>query len=166
LFNSITTLLLTAVAAIVVLAVATLIVRRFWGDSVVEPTPFDQPSPPIRADQPPPIVTLTSSQEAQIRDLLAHGNKIEAIRQVRTFTALGLAEAKEWIEQIERGGAVAQPAPTLPTAMNSQKTDVQDDREVQLALAKGNKIVAIKRVRELTGVGLKEAKDYVDRLKS
>ncbi|HEU5097444.1 MAG TPA: ribosomal protein L7/L12 [Roseiflexaceae bacterium] len=30
--------------------------------------------------------------------------------------------------------------------------------------AQGNKIEAIKRYRELTGVGLKEAKDYVDRL--
>lgn len=31
-------------------------------------------------------------------------------------------------------------------------------------LQRGNKIAAIKRVRELTGWGLKEAKDYVDLL--
>ena len=31
-------------------------------------------------------------------------------------------------------------------------------------LARENKIAAIKRVRELTGAGLKEAKEYVDRL--
>ena len=31
-------------------------------------------------------------------------------------------------------------------------------------LARENKIAAIKRVRELTGAGLREAKEYVDRL--
>jgi ribosomal protein L7/L12 len=36
--------------------------------------------------------------------------------------------------------------------------------EVQALLARGQKIEAIKRVRELTGWGLKEAKDYVERL--
>ena len=41
---------------------------------------------------------------------------------------------------------------------------LDSDDEVRRLLAAGNKIQAIKRVRELTGIGLKEAKDYVDSL--
>lgn len=36
--------------------------------------------------------------------------------------------------------------------------------EVQALVAQGKKIEAIKRTREATGLGLKEAKDYVDGL--
>ncbi len=38
------------------------------------------------------------------------------------------------------------------------------EREVYFLLARGRKIEAIKMVRELTEMGLKEAKDYVDSL--
>ena len=37
------------------------------------------------------------------------------------------------------------------------------DPEVRAALARGNKIGAIKRVRERTGLGLKESKELVER---
>jgi ribosomal protein L7/L12 len=37
-----------------------------------------------------------------------------------------------------------------------------DDPEIQDLLAKGNEIMAVKRYRELTGLGLKEAKDAID----
>jgi ribosomal protein L7/L12 len=48
------------------------------------------------------------------------------------------------------------PAPDLST--------LDADREITALVARGSKIEAIKRVRELTGLGLKEAKDYVDAL--
>ncbi len=38
------------------------------------------------------------------------------------------------------------------------------DDEIKTLIAEGNKIKAIKRYREITGVGLKEAKDYIDKL--
>jgi ribosomal protein L7/L12 len=40
----------------------------------------------------------------------------------------------------------------------------EGEREVRILAAAGEKIQAIKRVRELTGLGLKEAKDYVELL--
>ena len=40
--------------------------------------------------------------------------------------------------------------------------DPSDDPEIQDLLAKGNEIQAIKRYRELTGLGLAEAKDAID----
>lgn len=36
--------------------------------------------------------------------------------------------------------------------------------DVRILLARKQTIEAIKRIRELTGMGLKEAKDFVDRL--
>ena len=47
---------------------------------------------------------------------------------------------------------------------NSINIPGQDLAAISVLVAQSNKIAAIKRVRELTGVGLKEAKDYVDRL--
>jgi ribosomal protein L7/L12 len=44
--------------------------------------------------------------------------------------------------------------------------DPAADPEIQDLLAKGNEIQAIKRYRELTGLGLAEAKEAIDRAKS
>jgi ribosomal protein L7/L12 len=48
----------------------------------------------------------------------------------------------------------------LPTA--DQLASLADP-EVRAALARGDKIAAIRRVRERTGLGLKESKDLVER---
>ncbi len=45
----------------------------------------------------------------------------------------------------------------------SEPLDPMSDPEVQDLLAKGNEAQAIKRYRELSGLGLKEAKDAIDR---
>ena len=39
-----------------------------------------------------------------------------------------------------------------------------DDHQIQVLVAQGKKIQAIELVREQTGWGLKQAKDYVDAL--
>ncbi len=41
--------------------------------------------------------------------------------------------------------------------------DPIDDPEIQDLLAKGNEVQAVKRYRELSGEGLKESKDAIDR---
>lgn len=41
--------------------------------------------------------------------------------------------------------------------------DPNDDPEIQDLLAKGNEMQAIKRYSELTGLGLKEAKEAIER---
>jgi len=38
------------------------------------------------------------------------------------------------------------------------------DEELKILISEGKKIKAIKRYRMATGIGLKEAKDYIDRL--
>ncbi|MEQ1859247.1 MAG: ribosomal protein L7/L12 [Chthoniobacteraceae bacterium] len=100
---------------------------------------------------------LSPQQLAAIRAALAAGNKIEAIKLLREATGLGLAEAKEAVEKMERDpGATAIPAQagtsaTVPPA-------------VRAALMSGNKIEAIRLYREAMGGGLKEAKEAVERI--
>jgi ribosomal protein L7/L12 len=79
------------------------------------------------------------------------GDEIAAIRALREATGLGLKEAKEILDS---GGETvtispAQPAATLPN-------------EVYAAMARGDKIEAIKLARGATGLGLKEAKALID----
>lgn len=91
----------------------------------------------------------------EIKLLLREGKKIQAIKLTMDHTTLGLKEAKTYVEEIAN------------TAILSQSSSIDDDglkAEVAPYLAKKNKIMAVKRVRELTGWGLKEAKDFVDRL--
>ena len=64
----------------------------------------------------------------------------------------------------------APPAPVAFPARGVHTTSVsvlgeEGSREVDALLANGKSIEAIKRVRELTGLGLKEAKDFIDALR-
>ena len=99
----------------------------------------------------------------KIADLLLAGHKIEAIKLLREATGMGLAEARDAIEAAERGtplppnSALARqtaPAPVLPGGLPA---------DVRATAAAGNRIGAIKLLREHTGLGLKEAKDLLDR---
>ncbi|WP_110516157.1 ribosomal protein L7/L12 [Herpetosiphon llansteffanensis] len=101
--------------------------------------------------------------QADIQALLLQGKKIEAIKQVRLQTNLGLKEAKDYVEQIERGENPSQLI--SPNRAVPQAQALPDDllREAQTIARQGNKIQAIKLVRQATNLGLKEAKDMVDR---
>lgn len=48
-----------------------------------------------------------SDQFAHLKDLLRQSRKIEAIRVLRNETGLGLKEAKEKVEQLEKGMVAA-----------------------------------------------------------
>jgi ribosomal protein L7/L12 len=93
---------------------------------------------------------------ARVRNLLAAGNKIEAIKFYRAATGVGLAEAKAAVEAIEVGQVPALGGPPATPA----GPDVLD--RVRNLLAAGNKIEAIKFYRAATGVGLAEAKNTVE----
>ncbi|HEX4145257.1 MAG TPA: ribosomal protein L7/L12 [Pirellulales bacterium] len=90
----------------------------------------------------------------EIRRLLAEGRKIDAIKLYRQETGLGLTEAKDWIERLERGEAdfVDRPA------------SAELERQVLELIRAGQKLAAIKLYREGTSLGLKEAKDAVEAL--
>jgi ribosomal protein L7/L12 len=111
------------------------------------------------------IGTLINQAEQikQIVSIAQSGNKIEAIKRFRELTGSGLKEAKDAVEALMEGKPV-----TLSENLTMQSTphDVSTDRiENIIAIAHaGNKIEAIKRYRELTGMGLKESKDAVEAL--
>ena len=86
---------------------------------------------------------------------LRAGQKIRAVKVYREMTGMGLREAKEAIEAMERG---EQPS-TSARAAGQYPADIVAQIE---ALIPHQKIMAIKLYREHTGVGLKTAKDTVE----
>ena len=95
-----------------------------------------------------------TSFEDKLRALLAAGRKIEAIREYRIATGAGLADAKNAVEALERDGS-------LPSR---EPTDSSFEGKILSLMKQGKKILAIKLYREKTGVGLKEAKDFIEAL--
>jgi ribosomal protein L7/L12 len=76
---------------------------------------------------------------------------------VRAVTGLGLAEAKAYVERLGAGSA--------PPAVGAADLGLeQHDAALRALVARGQTIEAIKRVRAQSGMGLREAKDYVDGL--
>lgn len=98
-----------------------------------------------------------------LRQLVADGKKIEAIKLVREQTGLGLKEAKDAVEAIERGESPDLRPPTNAPAHGVSGTDLAAINEL---LLQNKKIDAIKLYREQTGVGLKEAKDAVEAIEA
>ncbi len=84
---------------------------------------------------------------------LRRGSLIEGIKLLRQARGLGLKEAKDIIDAHLRG----KPAAAIPTP-----TAGPLPRPVADALQRGNKIDAIRLLRQHTGMGLKEAKNAVD----
>jgi ribosomal protein L7/L12 len=109
------------------------------------------------------VADVPAENLAEIRALLVQGNKIQAIKQLRELTGLGLKEAKDAVEAMDAGSYETTPASSQPSSQpSSSQFSGQALEEIRSLVEHGNKIGAIKRVRELTGLGLKEAKDYVD----
>lgn len=95
---------------------------------------------------------------AEVEDALARKQKILAIKIYREHAGVGLREAKDAVEALERRPGLASPS---PSAASSGVSD-QGLEAVKDAMRRGKKIEAIKLYRELKGVGLKEAKDAVE----
>ena len=106
----------------------------------------------------PPVPSgLPGDFEEQLRGLVQRGEKIQAIVLYRERTGAGLADAKSAVEAIGAGA----PFSAAPAGA-AVSGDLQ--QELMALMQKGEKIMAIKRYREATGVGLKEAKDAVEAL--
>jgi ribosomal protein L7/L12 len=99
---------------------------------------------------------------AEVQTLLAAGRKIEAVRQVRLATGWGLKQSKAYVDAMDSGAPP--PDTPLPSSPPAAPDPAQLEPEVRSLLVDGQKIAAIKYVRERTGWGLQEAKDYVERL--
>ncbi|MDZ7671439.1 MAG: 50S ribosomal protein L7/L12 [Halanaerobiales bacterium] len=89
-------------------------------------------------------------------------NKEEIIEAIENMSVLELAEL---VEELEDKFGVSAAAPVAAVAGGAQgggEEEEQTEFDVYLENIGGKKIQVIKAVRELTGLGLKEAKAVVD----
>lgn len=120
----------------------------------------------LSGEDDPPLVSdwgegtgLNPGQVTQINTKIAAKRKIEAIKLYREFTGLGLKEAKEAVEAIERGQRPSFSGYQRPAA-NQPAGDVMARIEQELRAKR--KINAIKLYRQAYNVSLREAKDAVE----
>lgn len=83
---------------------------------------------------------------------------------VEELSKLTVMEAAELSKKLEETWGVSAAAPVVMAGGAAAGAAAEEKTEfnVVLASAGGNKIAVIKEVREITGLGLKDAKDLVD----
>ena len=89
--------------------------------------------------------------------------KINAIiEEIKVLTVLELSELVHAVEEEFGVSAAAAVAVAAPAEAGAAAAEEKTEFNVVLADAGANKVAVIKAVREITGLGLKEAKDLVD----
>ena len=88
----------------------------------------------------------------------------EILDKISSMTVLELSDLIKAMEEKFGVSAAAAVAPAAPAAGGAAAPAVEEQTEFSVILASfgENKVNVIKAVRELTGLGLKEAKDLVD----
>ena len=89
----------------------------------------------------------------------------EILDKIASMTVLELSELIKAMEEkfgVSAAAAVAVAAPAAGGGAAAAPAEEQTEFTVMLAAIGENKVNVIKAVRELTGLGLKEAKDLVD----
>ena len=83
---------------------------------------------------------------------------------VDELSTLTVMEAAELSKKLEETWGVSAAAPVVMAGgvAGGAAAEEKSEFDVVLANAGGNKIAVIKEVREITGLGLKDAKDLVD----
>lgn len=95
---------------------------------------------------------------------MAKLSQAELLEQFETLTLIELSEFVKAFEEkfdVTAAAAVAVAGPGVPGVV-ADAPEEQDEFDVVLTAAGDKKIQVIKVVRELTSLGLKEAKDLVD----
>ncbi|HEY8375004.1 MAG TPA: ribosomal protein L7/L12, partial [Nannocystis sp.] len=145
----------------------------------------------VRAQEETPVPPPAPRPTAAVVDILLKDcgpKKISVIKLIRELTYLGLKEAKDLAEtagstvksgvpraeaeEIERRfaaeGAVVELRPSPEEVAEARQAEAEREAslpplvDVYLLSYGANKILAIKEVRALTGLGLKETKDLVE----
>ena len=92
-------------------------------------------------------------------------SKAEILDAVSAMTVLDLSELIKDMEEkfgVSAAAAAFAPAPAAAAAAGGAAAAEQTEFTVMLTAAGEQKVNVIKAVREITGLGLKEAKDLVD----
>jgi large subunit ribosomal protein L7/L12 len=86
----------------------------------------------------------------------------EILDKIASMTVLELSELIKAMEEKFGVSAAAVAAPAAAAAAPAAAAEEQTEFTVMLSSFGDNKVNVIKAVREITGLGLKEAKDLVD----
>ena len=81
---------------------------------------------------------------------------------VESVEKMSVLEVAELVKLLEAKWGVSAAAPVMMAAGGAAAAEEKSTFDVELVEAGANKIAVIKVVREITGLGLKEAKDMVD----
>ena len=93
---------------------------------------------------------------------MASEKVVSLIEEVKNLTVLELSELVKALEEEFGVSASAPAAVAVAAAPAAAAAEEKTEFDVVLQSAGGEKIKVIKVVRELTGLGLKEAKELVD----
>ncbi len=124
-------------------------------------------------EQPYVYYEQTRFKLADLQGLIQKGQKLNAIALVKEATGAPLRAAKDFVEAIERGNY--RPYQQQGNASTSSKPKfshlVINEARLQLApiyqlLSAGNKIQAIKEVRDQTGLGIRESKELIEKIEA
>lgn len=119
------------------------------------------------------VQTVDMDLRKRISRVLAQSGKIQAIKEMRDATGWGLKESKDYVDAMERDGvgldAESRSASfenIKPSTKNADidNLDAEGLERVMVEIRQGRKINAIKELREITGLGLKESKDLVEEI--
>jgi ribosomal protein L7/L12 len=150
----------------VIVGLAIVLLRS--GSEPSRETDDREASPTRTAPTQAPAVQVVGG-EAEIRRLVEQKQLIQAIRLHRELTGLGLRESKDAIDRLVATGSLELPsvAPSKPptTHPGSQGPTMGPMDDVRQALREEKLIMAIKHYRDATGLGLKEAKDAVEKMR-
>jgi ribosomal protein L7/L12 len=105
------------------------------------------------------VVTLEDNN-SEARSPLAQSNKILAIKAIREQTGMSLQATSDYAKTLPNAPAHG----LLGLAAWVPRDTLEMAAEARRLLEQGNRIQAIERVRELTGMSLKEATVYVEAL--
>lgn len=124
------------------------------------------PSELFYAEDPRPFSDLSSLtgkalKIAEIQRLIREDKMIHAIKEFRETFGVGLKEAKDAVEAMQRGEGLDVSGVNVRVVERSPGRE-SNVAEIQRLIRSGQKIQAIKVFRETFGVGLKEAKDAVE----
>jgi len=92
-------------------------------------------------------------------------SKEDILNAISNMTVMEIVDLVKMMEEkfgVSAAAAVAAAAPAAGGGAGAAKAEEQTEFTVNLTEVGANKVSVIKAVRELTGLGLKEAKDLVD----
>lgn len=148
------------IVAFVVVVIIAIIAMRFVATPTIDAT--GQIPTSARAQATLNQHAFSPEQLSQIHSLVAQGQKIVAIKQVREWTGLGLAEAKSLVDAL--GDLNLSSNNHTQATQGSYALTAEQMQQLLGLVAQGNKIEAIKHVREWLGFDLAAAKQFVDTL--